>query len=239
MLIETTIIEENVRIQGRDRMLEGVLAYPADRAKFTALIAGPHPFLGGDMRNNVVDTLSKTLASGGGVTLAFDYGGVGESEGGPTDWPAAMSAFWKDGMIPEEHDWVDDVGAAMAATREWCDAPLVLVGYSFGCWSIANHLRDSSAHAVVLVSPNPKQHVFDDLADCDVPLLIVHSDNDFTCSVSEMMTWFESIREPKVRVQLSAGEHFFRGHEAELAKVVLEFLQGQRLPGVEQIEDTR
>ncbi|MFQ5494914.1 MAG: alpha/beta hydrolase, partial [Phycisphaerae bacterium] len=218
------MIEENVRIQGQRRMLAGILAYPPDQARAGALIAGPHPFLGGDMGNNVVSALLKTLASRGAVTLAFDYGGVGESEGGPADRPAAMSAFWKEGALPEEGDWADDAGAALAALRQWCDLPPVLIGYSFGCWTVVRHAQGSEAAAIVLISPNPRRHAFDALSGCPAPLLMIHSDNDFTCSVSEIMTWFESIREPKRRVRLSAGEHFFRGRETEVTTAVLEFL---------------
>lgn len=225
MLTEATFTEENVRIPGQERVLEGVLSYPMDHPSCSVLIAGPHPFLGGEMRNNVVSSLSKALASRGAVTLTFNYGGVGESEGGPGDWPEVMSEFWKDGTFKEEDDWADDAGAAIAALRQWYDFPPVLLGYSFGCWTVVRNLRGSGAKAVVLISPNPKQHAFEELSCCTAPLLVIHSDNDFTCGISEVMAWYESIRAPKMRIQLSAGEHFFRGHEEDVSSAVLKFLQ--------------
>ncbi|MCP4249946.1 MAG: hypothetical protein GY778_23130 [bacterium] len=225
MLTDTAVIEENVCIQGQGRMLEGLLAYPTQQASCSALIAGPHPFLGGDMRNNVVSALLTALASQGAVTLAFNYGGVGGSEGGPTDWPAVMSAFWKEGTFQEEQDWAGDAGSALAALQQWCDLPLVLIGYSFGCRAMADNLSASPAKAVILISPNPKQHAYEQLAGCPAPLLLIHSDNDFTCGAPEMIAWVKSIREPKTRIQLSAGEHFFRGHEEVVTDTVLEFLR--------------
>ncbi len=225
MLTETAITEESIRIREQGRVLEGILAYPDDRACCSVLIAGPHPFLGGDMRNNVVSSLLKALATRGAVTLAFNYGGVGESEGGPADWPAVMSLFWKDGTFPEEHDWVEDTRSAVEALRQSCDVSPILVGYSFGCRAIASNLRESCAKAIVLISPNPKQHSFEQLSGCPVPLLLIHSDNDFTCGVSEMIAWFESVREPKLRIQLSAGEHFFKGHETAVTRTVLDFVR--------------
>lgn len=231
MLIETTITEEKVYIQGRERRLDGLLAYSADTAACSAVVAGPHPFLGGDMRNNIVSSLRKALALRGAVTLTFDYGGVGASEGGPSDWPAVMSTFWKNGTFEEENDWADDTGSAMASLRQWCDQRLVLIGYSFGCWTVARNLHESGANAIVLISPNPKPHTFETLADCPVPLLLIHSDNDFTCSEPELVAWYDSIREPKTRVSLSASEHFFRGHETAVTKEVLEFLQHHDLLG--------
>lgn len=236
MLTESNIIEESVRIPGPGRELEGLLVYPAADASCSALIAGPHPYLGGDMRNNVVSSLLKTLASQGSVALAFNYGGVGASEGGPADWPSTMSAFWKDGAFKEEDDWVDDVGSAMTALKQWCDLPQVLIGYSFGCWAVARHLRETHIEAVVFISPNPSRHDFAELSACPAPLLLIHSDNDFTCSVPDMVKWSESIREPKTRVQLPASEHFFRGHESVVATSVLEFLQQNHLLGSERRE---
>jgi uncharacterized protein len=233
MLTETSIIEETVRINGQGRVLDGNLAYPADQAMCSALIAGPHPFLGGDRRNNVVRSLSEALSSQGAVALSFDYGGVGASEGGPSDWPAVMSTFWKDGTFKEEGDWADDAGSALASLRTWSDLPRVLVGYSFGCWTVTKNLSKSCAEAIVLISPNPEKHSFDELATCRVPLLLIHNDNDFTCSVSDMTAWFDSIRQPKTRVQLPASEHFFRGHEKELTNVVVEFLSQHGVLGGE------
>jgi len=226
MLTNTNIVEEKVRIKGSGRTLEGILAYPDGRPGFSALIAGPHPFLGGDMHNNVVISLLRTLASHGAVALAFNYGGVGGSEGGPADWPAVMSAFWKDGTFDEENDWAEDTRSAIKALQQWSHQTPVFIGYSFGCWTIAKHLQRSNAGAIVLISPNPKKHSFDQLSECTTPLLLIHSDNDFTCSAAEIIEWFDSIREPKTRTQLSAGEHFFRGSEAELASVVVKFLHG-------------
>lgn len=233
MLTEAPIIEETVRIQGRGRTLQGNLAYPEDHAECSALIAGPHPFLGGDMRNNVVRSLSQALAARGAITLTFDYGGVGASEGGPADWPAVMSTFWKDGSFKEESDWANDTESAIASLRQWSDLPRVLLGYSFGCWTVTQNLPGSCAEAIVLISPNPEKHTFEELSGCHAPLLLIHSDNDFTCSVSKMVAWFESLREPKTRVQLPASEHFFRGHEKELTDVVLEFLSHRGVLGVE------
>jgi uncharacterized protein len=229
MLTETAIVKEDVRIQGPGRVLEGVLAYPSARADCSVLIAGPHPFLGGDMHNNVVSTLLDALASQGAVALAFNYAGVGASEGGPEHWPTAMSAFWKRGSFPQERDWADDAGTAMKALQEWFSGSVVLIGYSFGCWAIMNHLRTSQTKAVVLISPNPSQHSFSSLSDCSARLLLIHSDVDFTCSLSETIAWVDSVREPKTRVQLSAGEHFFRGHESELSETVLGFLMRENI----------
>ncbi len=228
------VCEERVAIRRDGGSLEGVLTYAFDVApSWGVLIAGPHPFLGGDLKNNVVKALSRNLAAAGAVTLAFNYGGIGEGgEDGLTDWSAAISAFWKEGRIEEESGWIHDTEAAIVALHGWCDRPLVLVGYSFGCWAISENVGDQAACAVILLSPNPGKHAFDGLDRCDAPLLVLHTDNDFACGVDEVVTWFDGLREPKTRRLLSAGEHFFRGSETALVEAILEYLKELKLEGV-------
>ena len=90
---------------------------------------------------------------------------------------------------------------------------------------MARNLRGSRAEAIVLISANPKQHAFEQLADCPAALLLIHSDNDFTCGVSDVIAWFDSLRGPKARIQLPAGEHFFRGHEEQVTDSVIALLR--------------
>lgn len=148
------------------------------------------------------------------------------------DWPATMSAFWRDGCFEQERDWVEDVGAAVAALRTWCDKPLVLIGYSFGCWTASSHLPMPDVQAVVLVSPNPKQHALESRRYGKAPTLVLHSPNDFTCSVEETVAWYDTLPEPKSRLLIAAGEHFFRGREAQVLRAVLGFLGEQGLATV-------
>lgn len=236
MMTNEDIVEELVRFEGRGRILEGVLAYPADQPRFSALIAGPHPLLGGDMRNNVVAALLRGLAQDGAVALSFNYGGVGNSEGGPADWPAVTSEFWSSGTIAEEADWADDAASAAKALYGWTQSAPVAVGYSFGCWVVDRLLREIPARAIVLISPNPKQHVFENLADCVAPLLVIHSDNDFTCTAPELVAWYDALREPKARIQVRAGEHFFRGCEDTVVSRLLDYLRGADILPVERHE---
>ena len=62
---------------------EGVLAQPDDAgtAMPGVVICHPHPLHGGSMDNNVVLSVSFTLAQQGFVALRFNFRGVGNSEG--------------------------------------------------------------------------------------------------------------------------------------------------------------
>ena len=221
----SSIVVEQVRVGAANRTLEGRFGYPADgQPTWSCLILGPHPLLGGDLDNNLVTALLSGLAEAGGATLAFNYGGVGTSEGGPEDWPAVMSEFWEKGCFAEERDWTVDAASALKTLRGLCDRPLVVVGYSFGCSAASDILPQSAGFATVFISPNPKRHDFTALAEFAGPLLVVHSDNDFTGTTDEFTRWFDGVRTPKQSCLLPACEHFFRGQEEKVVQAVLEFL---------------
>lgn len=219
------VVEEQVRIPCDGRDLCGSLAYP-DRgeAHTWVLLAGPHPLLGGDLANNVVRAIQVALAGAGAITLSWNYGGVGGSDGGPEDWEAVTSAFWESGTFEEERGWVAEARHVQAYLRRQCDGPLVLIGYSFGCRVMMEGAAVDEANAFALISPNPNTVDFGKLAATAAPLLVVHSTNDFTCSVEALETWYTTLREPKTRILIDAGEHFFRGREDEVARSVLSFV---------------
>lgn len=221
------IVEETVGIPNDEGTLEGRLAYlwHADPT-WCCLIAGPHPMLGGDMTNNVVRALVESFALAGAAALSFNYGGVGRSEGGPADWPAAISTFWRDARIPEEDRWRHDTGAAVRHLRTQCPGlPLVLTGYSFGCWTAARQAPHADCTATILISPNPLRHDFTVLARTVMPLLILHSDHEIDCDSDELVAWFDGLRQPAQRVMIPAGEHFFRGREDRVVRAALDMLR--------------
>ena len=62
--------------------LEGVLSIPRGMATFPAVVVcHPHPLNGGNMENNVVDSVFNLLAQESFVSLKFNFRGVGKSEG--------------------------------------------------------------------------------------------------------------------------------------------------------------
>jgi len=206
--------------------VEGILAYPFERrVNRSALIAGPHPLLGGNVDNNVVRALRRALVHAGYAALSFGYRHPDALGDGARGWSAMTAGFWRDGRCDEEALWLEDARAAAGALRDWTQpAKPLLVGYSFGCCAVAACAATVDPAGVALISPNPRRHDFAPLATCAAPLLVVQSDNDFTCTLGEGAEWFASLREPKTRVVLSAGEHFFRGCEAQLRDALLTFL---------------
>lgn len=95
--------------------LTGDLRVP-DGARAGAVVCHPHPALGGDRHNPVVDALFRTLSAAGVATLRFDF-------------RVAARAASGEGVAER----ADVVAALHRLAVELDDAvPLFLVGYSFG-----------------------------------------------------------------------------------------------------------
>lgn len=102
-----------------------------------AVISHPHPLMGGDMGNPVVEILAETLFSGGLSTLRFNFRGVGRSTGAYDGGPGEA----------------DDVLAAVSFLREKGAREVLLAGYSFGAWVNAGVLTRGSFLPALLVAP--------------------------------------------------------------------------------------
>jgi alpha/beta superfamily hydrolase len=87
-----------IDLRGPAGRLEGLLEEIA-RPRFAALICHPHPLMGGTMHTHAVHRIAKAARLAGGVSLRFNYRGVGLSEGrydrgrGEADDAAAALGF--------------------------------------------------------------------------------------------------------------------------------------------------
>ncbi|RLJ02607.1 MAG: alpha/beta hydrolase, partial [Candidatus Aenigmatarchaeota archaeon] len=108
--------EEKVFFQAGDVKIEGML-YNAPGEK-GAVVTHPHPLYGGDMHNNVVETVVQAYREKGYATLRFNFRGVGRSTGS-----------YDEGIGEQE-----DVRAALAYLTGTGKTSIDLAGYSFGAW---------------------------------------------------------------------------------------------------------
>jgi len=129
-------MSERVTIISGEISLEGNLdSIPGDKG---VVITHPHPLYGGDMNNNVVETIHNVYRNAGYTTLRFNFRGVGNSEGihsqgtGETlDVQSSIDYIYKTG-ITHVH----------------------LAGYSFGAW--INSMVDADTYQIkqmTMVSP--------------------------------------------------------------------------------------
>jgi uncharacterized protein len=105
-----------------------------------AVVAPPHPMMGGHLSNPVVEALAAGIVAAHHRALLFNFRGVGESFGDPSADPA---------------DADEDFRAALA-TAAAASEPVVAAGYSFGAAAALRAAsRDERIRAVVAVAPPP------------------------------------------------------------------------------------
>ncbi len=229
------VVVEHVRFPSGAYWLEGELAYAGDAAHVgAAVVAGPHPLLGGDMRNNVVVGLSEGLAARGVVVLRFNYRGVGGSEGPAIDAAGCLARFWATSHVDDESDFRFDLAAADDFLRSvTAESPTALIGYSFGCtllphrWGMVSDHAPTASEPLVLVAPTIGVHDYAAYDGLTNPLLVVASEDDFAADASRLRDWFGRLPTRKRLLQPRLDDHFFRGHEDWLAEMTFAFVQEQ------------
>lgn len=225
-------IEEWVPIKGKRETIRGCLTYPeAEPATWRVLLAGPHPFLGGGTKNNVVRALCRASAESGAAALTWEYSTPTGHDTEISEWVLAVSSFWETNRAPNEPEWLAEGEVVRSHLQSIAQGPLVLMGYSFGCWVMVEGLSSEPPDALVLVSPNPRTHELGRVNCVSCPLLVVHSDDDFACPAERVAEWFDRLREPKALIRRTGEQHFFRGKEHELSGEIMQFLRGLGIAG--------
>jgi alpha/beta superfamily hydrolase len=193
--------EERVYFKCGERMLEG-LFLPSAGMK-GAVIAHPHPLMGGTMRDHVVVTLAALFQSRRFSTLRFNFRGVGRSEG-----------FYDNGEGER-----DDVQAAVRFLSEQGVDEITAAGYSFGALMVLKYRAAAKDSGFTLLISPP-------LAEAAVSFrhlkgmrgLIVSGDRDPFCSVEALKkaageaSWPHEI--------IPGADHFYIGKEEALVDII-------------------
>ncbi len=207
----------------RDESLAMKLTYaPSEAFERGAIIAGPLPFLGGDMDNNVVRTLAHAMVAGGLPALRYDYRSVGDSRD-VTPGEARYDTWRHVEETGNRAAIVADAAEALRRAHAYF-TPSLLAGYSFGCWTaVRTAAWLPSPVPLVLVAPPLARIDIADVASHAAPVLLVLAGDDTLApppSPDELRARF-----PRARVVvLDDADHFFRGREDDLAAVVRGFL---------------
>jgi alpha/beta superfamily hydrolase len=213
-------------------LLEGELSYPERRSPLAgAVVAGPHPLLGGTMQNNVVSALTRDLARRGLATLRFNYRGTGHSEGPPVDVVNSLAEFWKTSHVREESAYRQDLIGACQFLQEVLrpGTPLVRIGYSFGCSLLPAVVRPHDP--LILIAPTIGTHDYEAFTSVENPLLLIASEDDFAANDEHLREWFDRLSAPRRLERGRFDNHFFRGHEEWLAETIFAFLTEQGSSG--------
>lgn len=158
------------------------------------------------MNNKVVTTMEKAFSQAGWQTLAFNFRGVGQSEG-----------FYDHGK-GEQQD--------LAAVVNWAqgyfgDLPLGLAGFSFG--SYIGLLQAKLLDAQLLVTVAPPVNLYD-FKEIELPSRVkwslIQGGQDEVVPAYKVANWMRGIQpRPDVYWRESAG-HFFHGELVWLKKML-------------------
>jgi alpha/beta superfamily hydrolase len=124
-----------IDLRGPMGRLEGLLEEVA-APRFAALVCHPHPLMGGSMHTHAVHRIARAVRLAGGVSLRFNYRGVGLSEG----------------RYDQGRGEADDAEAALAfLAGRHPDRPRLCCGFSFGAFAaLAAGPRDRGVRGLLL-----------------------------------------------------------------------------------------
>ena len=204
--------DTNVTFASDALTLEGRLSLPQGRGPFAGIVlCHPHPLYGGDMNNNVVEGMANVLVDRQMAVLAFNFRGVGRSEG---------SHDRGTGEVADALAAVHYLASQLSVDRD----RLGIAGYSFGSVVTLNAaVRDQALKAIAVVAcPTPALDN-PEIQQTNQPKLFVQGDMDQVVQLDmfhDLIQRFQSSTEVDV---LPGADHFLLGYELQIGSRVAEF----------------
>jgi alpha/beta superfamily hydrolase len=194
---------EQVLIDGPAGSIELDINDPGEDRRGIALIAHPHPLMGGTKDNKVVTTLARTFYTLGYAALRPNFRGVGGTTG----------------THDEGHGESDDLVAVVAYARHrFGDLPLMLAGFSFGGFVQTRVIRRLQLGQLVLVAPPVSRF---ETGAVPAGTLVIHGELDDVVPLKAVLDWARPQDLPVVVVP--GGEHFFHGWLRLLQQIVTQY----------------
>ena len=173
---------------------------PGATRRGIALIAHPHPLMGGTKDNKVVTTLMRTLYALGHVALRPNFRGVGGSAGNHDDGRGETA---------------DLVAVAHYAQERYGRLPLTCAGFSFGSFVQTRVAKQINPDLLILVAPAVNRFKTEQVAPST---LVIHGELDDVVPLAAVLDWARPQNLPVVVVP--GGEHFFHGRLHVLQQIV-------------------
>jgi len=205
----------NLFLEGPAGRLEAILWTPASgaQAPLAALVCHPHPLYGGTMHNKVVYQAAKSLDALGLPILRFNFRGAGLSSG--------------------KHDHgrgeLDDVRAALGfLATEFPQVPLLIAGFSFGCWmGLTVGCADARVTQLIGLGTPVNSTDFSFLRTCAKPKLFVHGSEDEHGDIAKLKALVQSLPGENQLVVVDGADHFFAGKLHELDAAITKWIKPQ------------
>jgi len=168
-----------------------------------AIVAPPHPMMGGSMDSPVTTEVAMAASDAGYAVLRFNYRGVGASAGTPSS-------------EPEDAD--EDYYAALAFMEESVEGAILACGYSWGALAASRVcLFEPRVRKLVLVAPPAAMLDHAALGDWGHPILVIAGDRDEYVPLEELEQRLRSIEAAEL-VVLEGVDHFFMTGLAEVGR---------------------
>lgn len=191
-----------------------------------AVVAAPHPLMGGRMDNPVVEALVRGFQAGGMSTLRFNFRGVGLSNGRVSGDIADAVADYRRVVT-----WV------RAQRFEW----LTFAGYSFGAVAaIETFLSGLDCHCISTVAPLSATMTPEKMEKLDALFALLYGNQDQLIDRRNWMHLTSYVPQGQLSV-LDGADHFLAGHESAIANYArdlgAQLNEAQRNPAPELDED--
>lgn len=201
----------NLFVDGPAGRLEAILWTPAAQPRLAALVCHPHPLFGGTMHNKVVYQAAKSLDALGSPVLRFNFRSAGLS-GGTHD----------KGRGEQE-----DVKAALDfLATEFPGLPLLLAGFSFGCWvGLRVGCADERVEKLIGLGTPVNNSDFSYLRNCQKPKLFVHGAQDEFGEIGKVRALVESLPGENRLAVVAEANHFFAGRLDQVDEAIRNWMQ--------------
>jgi uncharacterized protein len=205
----------NLFLEGPAGRLEAILWTPQGGPKPTlaAVVCHPHPLFGGTMHNKVVYQTAKSLDALGLPVLRFSFRGAGRSAGTHDRGRGERG----------------DVQAALDFLGgEFSGVPLLVAGFSFGCWvGLGVGCEDERVAELIGLGAPVNSVDFSYLAACAKPKLFVHGKNDEFGDVRKVEEMVNSLPGENRFVPVPGADHFFSGKLDQVDSAMTAWLTGR------------
>ena len=210
--------QKRIEFPGQGILLEGIFSLPKGEGPFgVVIVCHPHPLYGGNMDNNVVEAVCEGAGKQGLAWLAFNFRGVGRSEGNFS------------GGAGEKED--ARAAISFAIHQERVDGERIgICGYSFGSTiALGVAVEDDRIKAVAGISPLIQPSGL--LDHYTNPKLFISGAYDEFVNPQDLKDLVRKLPEPKELIIHPGVDHFWAGSEAWMAQQVSRFFEKIFNPG--------